>query len=488
MTDRALPVAPFDILVFLRGALWRPWLTALVTVTGTLIAVLAASMMPPVFQSSARILVESQQIPDALARSTVTASAAERLAVIEQRLMTRENLLDLSRRLDLFAAQPDLTPTERVEILRKATQIQSITFDPTPRRRGTSKLSAFTISFETGIARQAARVTNEFVNMILEQNLAARVARASETHDFFRAEVERLAVELGEAEAAIAGFKTANQSYLPAGLKPKLSELNMLRQRQQGRAERILRLVQEAERTTEIEPDSTTGFPLNAPGAGSGGETVTPATLSFGLRKQSQLDLLETQQIATRARIAEVEAAVDRTNRVEMELSALQRRFDQLQTQHREAVRKQNEAATGEKLEDSRQAERFEVIEHAHVPEHPIAPRREFVAMGGALASFSLAVTLAGLLEWMSRTVRTAGDLQRMLNVRPILVVPRMPTRRERTMVHLRRILSGAVLVAGALGVLAGIHIFVTPLDMLAHDWLRQSGMRDVIAYLLRII
>ena len=64
-----------------------------------LLAVGMAYKLPPVYLSTALILVESQQIPSELARSTVTTSAADRLELIEQRLMTRENLLEIIERL-----------------------------------------------------------------------------------------------------------------------------------------------------------------------------------------------------------------------------------------------------------------------------------------------------------------------------------------------------------------------------------------------------
>ena len=487
MTDRPAQMERFDMFVFLRGALWRPWMVTSATVAGTMIAVLIAMLMPPVYQSTARILIESQQIPDALARSTVTASAAERLAVIEQRLMTRQNLLDVSRRLELFRDRPELTPTERVEALRDATRIESILFNPTPRKRTAAKVSAFTISFETDDARQAAQVTNEFVSMVLEQNLAARTARASETHDFFKAEVERLALALNETEAEIAAFKTRNQAFLPEALKLRLVELNTLRKQQNNRAIRIARLAGEQATAAEL------GLLNLAEARVEDDQTVTPASLtgtasSLGARKQGQLDLLEAQQAATAARLAEVEIAIDRTNQVEMTLSAMGRRFEQLQVQHRDAVRKQNEAATGEKLEDTRQSERFEVIEQAHVPERPIAPRREFVAMGGALASLTLAVAFAGMLELLSKTVRSAADLNRMLNVRPILEMPNLPTRHERRLVAMRQGAIASAAIAVTSGLVAGLHLYVTPLDVMVRSWARQSGTADLISYLQQLI
>ena len=53
----------------------------------------AAILLPATYLSEGKILVQSQQIPTELVRPTVTSAAQERIQVIEQRTMTRENLL-----------------------------------------------------------------------------------------------------------------------------------------------------------------------------------------------------------------------------------------------------------------------------------------------------------------------------------------------------------------------------------------------------------
>jgi polysaccharide biosynthesis transport protein len=93
-------------------------LLAFATLAGAAFAV--AILLPPVFQSQAKIIVESQQIPADLVRSTVTGLADERLQVIEQRITTRDVLLGLVDKFNLFAEDREkLTPTEQVELMRQ---------------------------------------------------------------------------------------------------------------------------------------------------------------------------------------------------------------------------------------------------------------------------------------------------------------------------------------------------------------------------------
>src|SRR3981081_1231342 len=78
----------------------------------------AAMLWPPTYLSEGKILVESQQIPTDLVRPTVTTSSKERLQVTEQRVMTRENLLAI---LDKYQMFPDrrnsLSRTELLDLM-----------------------------------------------------------------------------------------------------------------------------------------------------------------------------------------------------------------------------------------------------------------------------------------------------------------------------------------------------------------------------------
>src|SRR5262245_62083774 len=66
------------------------------------VTLLLALFWPPTFRSTATILIEQQEIPADLVRSTVTSYADERVQIISQRVMTTQNLLDIIRRYELY--------------------------------------------------------------------------------------------------------------------------------------------------------------------------------------------------------------------------------------------------------------------------------------------------------------------------------------------------------------------------------------------------
>ena len=66
------------------------------------VAIAVAIGLPPVYQSSATILVQEQEVPPDLVRSTITSFADERIQVISQQVMTRNVLLQLIERYGLY--------------------------------------------------------------------------------------------------------------------------------------------------------------------------------------------------------------------------------------------------------------------------------------------------------------------------------------------------------------------------------------------------
>ena len=78
-------------------ALLRRHMGQILTVATALAAIVTtvAIALPPIFRSSATILVQEQEIPPDLVRSTVTSFADERIQVISQQVMTRAVLLQL---------------------------------------------------------------------------------------------------------------------------------------------------------------------------------------------------------------------------------------------------------------------------------------------------------------------------------------------------------------------------------------------------------
>lgn len=518
---------------FLLGALKRRWwLILLPAVIITPLVAGIAYILPATYQSTARILVESAQIPDNLAQSTVRVGIDQRVALIEQRLMTRENLLDLARRFNITQTTGPMSPTETVNFMRGATSIRGV------RYTQGGPVSGVNISFTSSNPVLAAQVANEFLELLLQQNIAQRTGRALQTSDYFRQETERLATELAEREAALTQFKIENDAALPESLPFRREELARLQQQvferelqavalqeqkkqiveamQRGDLDQIGReqtpeevelarlrrtLVQQRTTYSDNHPlvrSLTTRIAALEERVASDlltlsvdqtentddGETVQSRVEKMLGDLDRRIEQLDVRRAEEQARIARLETTIEMTPAVELELSRRERELGVLQVQYRDTVLKRAQAETGERLEVTQQAERFEVIERAEVPPAPTAPNRPLIAAAGAVGSLGLGFALALLAELLNRSVRSVADLERQLNLRPIVVIPYIATESE---VRRRRILLRAVLLTVVIVIPAALFLldqYYLPLPLLAQRLVDASG----IGWLLSLI
>src|SRR5262249_58077430 len=127
MTVTAEPArSPSPVVVFRRRR--RGFLMAAVAVL--LLAAAAAIFWPPRYSSTGVILIEQQELPADLVRSTVSSYASQRIQVISQRVMTTDNLMGIIQRYNLYAERRKRRPREEVvREMRSDTALQMISAD-----------------------------------------------------------------------------------------------------------------------------------------------------------------------------------------------------------------------------------------------------------------------------------------------------------------------------------------------------------------------
>ncbi len=272
---------------------WRMLKRRYPYMVGAFVVVLAIASavtvwLPPIYRSEARILVESQQIPSELVRSTVTALADERIQVIKQRITTRDNIVDLARKYNLFSAgRKNMSTTQLVDAVRARIDINLYDIG-TGRRRKSDQ--AFTIAFSVGFEYErpdiAAKVANELVTLILNEDVKTRTSRASETTNFLEREADRLQRALVTVEQQIAQFKAKNVGALPSQQQFHLAALERAEQQKQSIA-RDINAANDEIRFQEFELSIRSSSPTFT--SGDAGTTTT------GLPMQQRLELLKAQ-------------------------------------------------------------------------------------------------------------------------------------------------------------------------------------------------
>ena len=490
--------------VFLR----RIYVLVIIAVGFTAAAVYVALELPPSYEARAQLLVESPQIPNALAASTVQTGAIEQLQIIEQRLMTRQNLLEVARDHDVFGDGARLPADQIVQHMRDHTQIRTT--------GGDAEATFMDIKFASDDAQTSANVVNEYVTRILQTNRGIRTAVAEETLDFFQQEVDRLAAELERQSAQIVAYKRENQGALPtsaefrqnrrAGLQERRVQIERDLDMLEDQRERLVQIYEsggrfgmpedqlspDARRLAELQKELDSALAVYSPtnprirvleaqisqleqkistsdGGGAGDET-DPREVMFNMQLteiDTRKEYLEEQLILIREEITELGESLERTPEISIEIEALERNYQNVQDQYNTAISRLSAAATGERIELLAKGERITVVEQASPPGAPTSPNRPLIAGAGAVAGIALGIAAIVLLELLNQSIRRPVDLESKLGITPLATLPYIRTRRELIWKRSVILLLIAAVVVGGPALLYAVHTFYLPLDLL---------------------
>jgi succinoglycan biosynthesis transport protein ExoP len=496
----------FDIRFHLLRFLRRFHYFLLVAVAVAAVGLTTAAVLPPVYRAEARLLVESPQIPLDLAASTVSTAAPEALQIIQQRLLTRANLLDMAERLQIYPDRSALTPDKIVEDIRRRILITL------PEAKAAAAF--VTVAFNAPTGTLSAQVTNDIVTQILQENVALRTATAGQTLDFFQQEVDRLGGELSQQGARILEFKLQNKEALPDSMEYRrarqASQQERLLQLQRELAslgERRARMIEIYESTGQLETETAPISPEEAQlrklqddlatalivyspqnpqvkllqgkialleetvkAQRAAGNPEASGLSAFDLQisdLDSQIAFASDEKRAIEAELVALQESIDATPNNSIALDALQRDYDNIQTQYNAAVARLAQASTGDRIEALSKGQRITVVEQAVVPGDPTSPNRPLIAAGGVFGGLFLGIAFVVLLEAMNRTLHRPVDLQKRLGIAAFATVPFVRTRGE--VIRRRLVISGLMLavVAGIPAVLFAVHSYYLPLDLI---------------------
>lgn len=396
----------------------RWWLIVGIVCLGSIAAVNFALNQPKLYEATSVIQLESPQVVQPTS-TTQRTDAAHQVRLIEQRLMARDNLIPIIEKYDLFSDRDDLSLSDKVFELRTSASLTPI-LNPAQAFQPTQTPSGLIITVKLTDAQLTADVANEFLAQVVAFGKSRGEVRAREALIFFEAEDERINSEILELEAQVAAFKQANADSLPDGILQQRDRLATLRETELDIDRQLVELQSNRNRLREAE--------LNR-----------------------QVTLLEDQRELVRSRITEIQDAIAASPAVERELNALLRQQTQLGEQYAAITRRKADAEMAQALADQQRSERYEVLETALVPEHPVSRSRKQTSIMGAVASLILALGVAFLLEALRPVIRTAAQLEARLGVQPVISIPVIKSHAPRRFQPSSWIFGGLAALGGAL-------------------------------------
>lgn len=514
----------FDFAFFWK-LFWRrlPIMSIFIIGCGVM-GVITAYKLPDTYSTSARLLVEAPQL--SLVDSAVQVDAVEQLDIIEQKLLTRANLIDIAQKFEVFPNMRAMEPDRVVARMKADTSVR--------RTAGRNKATLMTISFKGRDAQIVANVVNEYVTLVLEENTDFRVSRAESTLDFFEDEVERLAQDLDDQSSAIAIFRSDNAEALPQeqtyrlGRQSQLeerivrlerdiqalesqradilkiyqttgqvgigsrtqrrspeenqlirakAELELARETYSEENRRVTRLKARVERLEAIVA-AQANADLGLEGEGENEMTPERAVLETTIAQyDGRLEFLRKDVESTTAELTQVREAITKSAANGIELAALERDFQIIQSRYNSAVNNLNEARMTQRIEATAQGQRISVIENANAPKVPAGPNRPQIMMAGGAAGLMLAFGYFMLLELLNRSVRRPSELISRFDISPIATIPYMESRG-------RKFARRAGLITATLAVLVGMPALLfyidqnyLPLEIVVQRGLARLGL-----------
>lgn len=496
------------------------------------LAVVVALLLPKLYRASAKVLVESPQIPSALARSSVTIGAIEQVQVLHQQITTRDKLLALARRMGVYA-DSKLEPAEDdiVTDMRDRISFNQLALELSTSDHNSTILD---ISFMAPDPVLAATVANELASMLMAMNQQQRTDRAGSTLQFFNQEVSRLGAELSNLEGDILRFKTDNKDTLPdsvefrrdqqASLQERLASLHREESELRSRRSSLIATYSNTGRLSDaapLTPEQQMLADLNralaeqlalfsetspnvtalrkriaalqskllasppAKASDADGPRSTVEALSFGLDLQlsdidDRIDALARERETTSRRIDALSRSIAETPASETMLNALERNRENIQTQYNEAIARRAEASTGRQIEMRSDGGRLTLIESAVPPLDPVKSKRRLIAGFGALAGIGLGLGLVVLLELLKGTVHRPTDIARLLQTQPLATIPEIAVAPAPVVSRKHKI--AALVSAGAVpAALLLIHHFYMPLHLVFQKLIVDLGQMGSI-------
>jgi uncharacterized protein involved in exopolysaccharide biosynthesis len=382
--------------------------------------IVVSKLLPAVYLSEGKILVESQQIPTELVRPTVTSGAQERLQVIEQRTMTRDNLIAIADKFDLFPEKRRLmSGSDIVELLKKSTKIAPIDTQLDFKQNSRNPTIVFSVGFEYGEPRAAAQVANELMTRILNEDLRDRTNRASDTTKFLAREVQKLQADSDALDAKIAQIKLAQ--------------------------------IRAAQEKVVAKPDQPTAMlgQLKAELAQKGALYSEKHPILQSLKRQ-----IEAMEREISSSTKNVSPAVKEDETAAASLEALEAQQETLQKNLDAASTKLAAARIGENLEKNQQSEKLEILEQPAVPQNPVRPNRSKIAGLAVILAAAAGAGLVLVLELMDQAIRRSGDIFGVVDSRMVVSIPYISTPAElhqRKRWAVRTIIVVAVFAVGAM-------------------------------------
>lgn len=438
------------------------------------------------YTSQSLVLVEEQQVPEGYVKPVVTEDIGQRIATMEQQVLSQDRLQPLIERLGLAKGRK---PDEVMDEIRQNTSIEQVLPEipaSKPHKPGQgADVPGFYVNFSTDDPHIAQQVCTELTSMLLEVNLKAREQVAQNTTDFLSHQVDEAKRDLDDRDAKLATFKKQYLGQLPGEEDNNIKLLLSLNSQLDAYTQALNRAQQDRAYTETLLAQQLSSWRASQ-------ATVNPQNLAKELADlQSQLVTLQAKYtddhpdvVKTKNDIAEIKRKLAETNAsaslgadttakasaneppeiqqlrmqihqydatitqaereqkrlqdqintyqgrlalspaVEERYKELMRDYDTAQKFYNDLLAKKAESEMQTDMEKRQQGEQMRLLNPANLPDSPSFPNRWLFAGGGLGAGLAFGLGLAFWLEMRDKSIRTEQDVAAALGLPTLVAIP----------------------------------------------------------------
>jgi polysaccharide chain length determinant protein (PEP-CTERM system associated) len=495
----------------------RKWLAVLVFAFPFAAAASVILSLPAVYKSTALVLVDRQQVPEAIVRPTVTSELETRLETISQEILSRSRIEGLITRFGLYPRlRKEGQNEEVVEQMRKDIKLELKTTDI--KGQGRPVTTAFALSYRGPDPQTVALVTNTLASFYIEENLKVRERQAAGTAEFLKLQIAETRKRLDELEARVSEFRKRFLGELPQQMQANMATLESLNSQLRLTSGNQIRAAERRDSLTALLAEAASspqavGGPAGAPApaepyaghlarlhqelasarsryteehptvarlkaeiaategepAEPTGDKVSTGALSnpsvFRLREtlstaDSEAKLLKAEEERLRAAVAAYQARIENTPKREQGFQGVSRDYESTKQLYESLVKRHEEAKLAESMEQRQKGEQFRVLDPAVASQSPAAPNRLRLFIVSLVLSLGLAGGALMVAEMLDTSFHSVNEL-RAFSIVPVLVsIPRIVTEADRRRQQQRFRLAAAGAMLGLI-VLAGASYFI---------------------------
>jgi polysaccharide chain length determinant protein (PEP-CTERM system associated) len=445
----------------------RRWKLLLAIIpSALLVATFLAYTLPPLYQSSATILLEGSTIAQDVVKTTAVTQTAQQVELVQRAVMSPARVEKLLAEVDPYPGQ-QLTPKEKARQIVDNTSfelVDPITLKPLPES------NAFSIYYLNPDPALARKVMEGLTGLFFDYSREMRQGQAGEARTFLESRSKEVDAQVRAVEQRMALFKQRHGDALPDSRVRNEAGIDRT-QRDMDAADAQVRLYEQQEQLLKLQlaqvnpmliaatGDSFTQIAAVRAELAAAQQRYTPdhpdikrlqrvlqslieqgkSTQASGvvpdnpeyLRIQAELstvraNLAAQRSMAARARtqLGDYEQRMVSSPEVEREYVALEREHEILQGQLVGFQNKLREAEVAQSLESEDKGQRYTVIRPPGYPSSPASPNRMGIILLGLVLGGGIAIALAIMREGADPTVRDSRDIAALGGLSVIGTIP----------------------------------------------------------------